>query len=66
MQHFDKIKKVVLKINFLNYVNEEIFSQYNYENSLHLITFYNKNLLFIEYNYEIYDKKFLIIIYYLR
>ena len=43
-----------------------ILSQKRKDKKLHLITFYNKNILPIEYNYNIYNKKLLIIIYYLK
>ena len=36
--------------------------QYNDEDVLHLMTFYNKNMISAKCNYEIYDKKLLIII----
>ena len=66
MRHFDKFKKIILKMNFLNYINEEMLSQYNDESVLYLMIFYNKNLISIEYNYQIYDKKLFIIIRYLK
>ena len=53
-------------MNFLNYVNEEMFSQYNDKSVLHLMIFYNKNLISIECNYQIYDKKLFVIIRYLK
>jgi len=62
LRYFDKIKQVILEIDFLNYVNDEILSQYNDEENLHLVTFYSKNLLLIECNYEIYDKELLVIV----
>ena len=43
-----------------------MFSQYDNEKVLHSIVFYNKKIIFVECNYEIYDKKFLIIIRYLK
>jgi len=51
-----------LKINALNYVKDEILSQYNNENVLYLMIFYSKSMIFVEINYHIYDKKLLIII----
>ena len=62
LKHFNLIRKVILKINFLNYVNDEVLFQYDDENILHLMIFYNKNMIFVECNYEIYDKELLIII----
>ncbi len=62
LKHFDLIRKVILKMNFLNYVNDEVLSQYDDEDILHSMIFYSKNMIFAECNYEIYDKKLLIII----
>ncbi len=53
-------------MNFLNYVNDEVLSQYDDENILHSIIFYSKNIIFAECNYEIYDKELLIIIHCLK
>ena len=62
LRYFDKAKQVVLEIDFSNYVNGEVLSQYNNEGNLHLVTFYSKNLLLTKYNYEIYDKELLAIV----
>ena len=62
LRHFDKFRKVVLKFDFSDYVNERVFSQHNDEDNLHSMIFYNKNFLLVECNYEIYNKKFLIIV----
>ncbi len=62
LKHFDSIRKAILKTNFLNYVNDEVLSQYDDEDILHSMIFYNKNMIFAECNYEIYDKELLIII----
>ncbi len=62
LKHFNSIRKIILKTDFLNYVNDEVLSQYDDENILHSMIFYNKNMILAECNYEIYDKKLLIII----
>ena len=62
LRHFDRFRKVVLEIDSSDYVNEEVLSQYNDESNLHPMTFYSKNLLLVECNYEIYDKKLLVIV----
>ena len=36
------------------------------EGVLYLITFYSKNIIPAEYNYKIYNKEFLVIVYYLE
>ncbi len=66
LKHFDSIRKVILKTDFLNYVNDEVLSQYDDEEILHSMIFYSKNIIFAECNYEIYDKKLLIIIHCLK
>ncbi len=60
--HFDQTCKTILKTDSFNYVNDEFFSQYDDEEVLHSIAFYSKNMSSAECNYEIYDKKLLIII----
>jgi len=62
LKHFDSIREVILKTNFLNYVNDEVLSQYNDEDILHSMIFYSKNMISAECNYEIYDKELLTII----
>ncbi len=62
LKHFDLIREVILKTDFLNYVNNEVLSHYDDEDILHSMIFYSKNMIFAECNYEIYDKKLLIII----
>ena len=39
-----------------------MLSQYDDKDILHLMMFYNKNIILTKYNYKIYDKKLLIII----
>ncbi len=62
LRHFDFKQQAILKINALNYVKDEILSQYNDEKVLHLMIFYSKSMIFAEINYYIYDKKLLVII----
>ena len=62
LRHYDRIKSIILKIDFSNYVNAKMLSQYDDERILHFVVFYSRNLISIECNYEIYDKKLLIII----
>ncbi len=66
LKHFNSIREVILKMNFLNYVNNEVLSQYNDEDILHLMIFYKKNMIFAKCNYKIYDKELLIIIHCLK
>jgi len=60
--HFDQNRKIILEINSFNYVNDDILSQYDDEETLHSMIYYSKNLSLAECNYEIYDKKLLAII----
>ncbi len=62
LKHFNSIREAILKTDFLNYVNDEVLSQYDDEDILHSVIFYSKNMILAECNYEIYDKKLLIII----
>ncbi len=62
LKHFDSIREAILKTNFLNYVNDEVLSQYDDEDILHSMIFYSKNMISAECNYEIYDKELLTII----
>ncbi len=62
LRHFDLKRQTILKIDALNYVKDEILSQYNDENVLHSMIFYSKSMILAEINYHIYDKKLLIII----
>jgi len=62
LKHFNSIKKVILKTDFSNYVNDEVLSQYDDEEILHSVIFYSKNMILAECNYEIYNKELLTII----
>ncbi len=62
LHHFDQIRDFILEIDSFNYVNDEVLSQYDNKDVLHSIAFYSKNMFSAECNYEIYDKKLLIII----
>ncbi len=62
LKHFNSIRKVILKMNFLNYVNDKVLSQYDDEDILHSMIFYSKNMISAEGNYKIYNKELLTII----
>ncbi len=62
LKHLNLIREAILKTDFLNYVNDEVLSQYDDEDILHSVIFYSKNMILAECNYEIYDKELLIII----
>ena len=62
MLHFDLEKQIVIKIDVSDYVVAEIISQYDNDENLRPVTYFLIKMLFVECNYEIYDKKFLTII----
>ncbi len=62
LRHFDQNKKTILETDSFDYVNDDILSQYDDEETLHSMIYYSKNLSFAECNYKIYDKKLLAII----
>ncbi len=62
LRHFNQTHEAILEIDSFNYVNDEVLSQYDDEDVSHSIVFYSKNMSSAECNYEIYNKKLLIII----
>ena len=62
LRYFDQNKKTILETDSFNYVNDDILSQYDDKETLHLMIYYSKNLSLTKCNYKIYDKKLLIII----
>jgi len=62
LHHYNLDHKIVIEINALNYVFENIFSQYNENEILHSVAYFSKKHNSIECNYEIYDKELMIIV----
>ena len=63
LRHYDRNRKIILKIDFFDWcLRDVLISQYDDEKILHSMTFFNKKMISVEYNYEIYDKKLLAII----
>jgi len=62
LRHFDQNRETILETDSFDYVNDDILSQYDDEETLHPMIYYSKNLSLAECNYEIYDKKLLAII----
>jgi len=62
LRHFDQNRETILETDWFDYVNDDILSQYDDEETLHSMIYYSKNLSLAECNYEIYDKKLLAII----
>jgi len=52
----------MIEINALNYVFEDIFSQYDENEILHSVTYFSKKHNLVECNYKIYDKELMIIV----
>ena len=61
--HYNLNHKIVIEIDTLNYVFENILFQYNEDEVLYSIVYFSKKHNSVECNYEIYDKKFIIIVY---
>ncbi len=62
LRHFDQNRETILETDSFDYVNDDILSQYDDEETLHSMIYYSKNLSLAKCNYEIYDKKLLAII----
>ena len=61
--YYNSDHKIVIKTDVSDYVFEGILSQYNKDGVLHLIIYFLKKYNSAKCNYEIYNKKFMIIIY---
>jgi hypothetical protein len=61
LTHFDSKKQTYIKNDSSNFVNVDVLSQIKENDELHSVTFFSKNLVSIECNYEIYDKELLTI-----
>ncbi len=62
LHHYNSDHKIVIEINASNYVFKDIFFQYDENEILHSLTYFLKKHNSVEYNYEIYDKKLMIIV----
>jgi hypothetical protein len=60
--HANLSKPFVLETNVFDFALGVIFSQPKEDNLFHLIGFWSCKIFFIEINYEIYDKKFLVVV----
>jgi hypothetical protein len=59
--HFDSKKQTYIKSDSFDFVFANVLSQMKKNDKLHSVTFFFKNLVSIECNYEIYDKELLTI-----
>ena len=62
LQNFNLKKPVIFKINVLDYITANIFSQLNKKGNLYSIIFFYIKMSLEECNYKIYNKNLLIII----
>jgi hypothetical protein len=62
LAHFDLKKQIYIKNDSFDFVFAEVLSQMKKNDKLHFVTFFLKNLVSIECNYEIYDKELLTIV----
>ena len=63
LQHFDSIKRIRVKIDVSNKTIDEIFCQSNDKSHWHSIIYFSRKMISTKCNYEIHDKKLLIIIF---
>ena len=62
LRHYNSDHKIVIEIDASNYVFKNILSQYDENEILHSVTYFSKKHNSVECNYEIYDKKLMIIV----
>ena len=62
LRHFDLDKKIWIETNVFDYVVAAILSQKNENDVLHSMIYMSKQMSLAKCNYEIYDKKLLIIV----
>ena len=62
LRHFDSNCQAILEIDTSNLMTNKILFQYNKEEVLHSVVFYNKSMISAECNYYIYNKELLAII----
>ena len=61
--HYNLNHKIVIETDASGYVSESILSQYNEDGVLHSVIYFSKKHNSAECNYEIYNKKLIIIVY---
>ena len=59
---FDLYRKTVVEANVSDWTLKDIFFQYNSKEAFHFVVFFSVKYIPVEYNYKIYNKKFLIIV----
>ena len=66
LAQFDKNLEIILKTDTLNWCIKRALLQYQSDSLLHSYIFFSKKNLSAECNYEIYDKKMLVIVHCLK
>ena len=62
LHHYNSDYKIVIETDVSDYIFKGILFQYNEEGVLHSVAYFSKKHNSVKCNYEIYDKKFMIII----
>jgi len=62
LRYYNSDHKIVIEINASNYVFKDILSQYDENKVLHSVAYFFKKHNSVKCNYEIYDKKLMIIV----
>ena len=62
LAHFNLELETIMKSNLSNFIFAEVLLQKSVDDVIKLVVFFFKSLLLTECNYEIYDKKLLVII----
>ncbi len=62
LRHYNSDHKIVIEINASNYVFKDILFQYDENEVFHSVTYFFKKHNSVECNYEIYNKKLIIIV----
>ena len=62
MMHYNSDHKLIVETNVSDYVLKKILSQYNDAEILHSVAYFFKKHNSAECNYEIYNKKLMIIV----
>ena len=66
LRYFNLRTTTYIKTDTSDYINRGILLQKNKEDNLHSVVYFLKLMISAEYNYNIYDKKLLAIIHYLK
>jgi hypothetical protein len=60
--HFNPERKIVVETDTTNLLIVEVLLQYDHDNILHPVTYFSRKYSLAKINYEIYDKRFLAIV----